>query len=133
MSYVIRLVGLLSGEASEDQARYLCRIVDPSGEVGLLSTTPDPAAALRFESPGAAFELWSSARLGDFHAVIEAVTDPVGRLPRQPAPGPERREPVELLDTRRRDSRFAGLRSGDPAGDPPTRGALPRPAARPSR
>lgn len=71
MNYVIRLVGLASGEGSEDAARYLCRLREASGPGGLLSTTRDPGKALAFPSPEAAFDFWRSGAAREFHAVIE--------------------------------------------------------------
>ena len=75
MHYVILLVGLLSGEESEEDARYLCRLPEPSGGQGFLSTTPDPAGALSFETPNAAFEFWQAAPVSEFHAIIEVRHD----------------------------------------------------------
>jgi hypothetical protein len=94
MHYIIRLVGLVSGETSEDEARYLCRIVGRSGERGFLSTTPDRDRALAFRTPQAAFEFWLDAPVTGFHAVIVAAT-PEARARGRPPLDP-RRLPVRL-------------------------------------
>jgi hypothetical protein len=73
MRYVIRLVGLTSGEPSEDEARYLCRLRERAGGGReFLASTPDAGRALDFETAEAAFEFWHSGPASSFHAVIEA-------------------------------------------------------------
>lgn len=74
MYYVIRLVGLVSGEASEDEGRYVCAIGSTLGdERAFLSTTADISQALSFDTGLEAFEFWHTAPTRAFHAVIEAV------------------------------------------------------------
>jgi hypothetical protein len=73
MRYVIRLVGLTSGEPSEDEARYVCRLKERAGGGrDFLATTSDPGRALAFETADEAFEFWHSGAASGFHAVIEA-------------------------------------------------------------
>lgn len=80
MRYVIRLVGLASGEFSEDEARYLCRLTERSGGGRrFLSTTPDASRALAFSSRQAAFDFWSASPVSAFHAVIEACAEGIKR------------------------------------------------------
>lgn len=83
MGYIIRLVGLASGESSEDEARYLCVIGECRGaEGGFLSTTPDPATALSFGTPEAAFEFSYTAPVRGFNAIIEHRREVRTRSPR---------------------------------------------------
>lgn len=76
MRYLIRLVGLASGEPSEDDAGYLRLLQEAAGGNGrgYLATTADPTRALVFASAQEAFEFWRSGPAGNFHAVIEART-----------------------------------------------------------